>query len=247
VKVDPFSQLLLLDLQALDTRASQLRHRQRGLPEIAELVDLEQRAATVRDKQVAIDTDLSDLEREQRRAEADVEVVRRRITRDQELLDTGKVSSARQLEDLQRELESLRRRQGILEDAELEIMERVEDLRARSAAVTAARATLVQDVANAAASRDKALSGIHADLDAVTASREELAGRIAAGLLAEYERIRGEVGDFAAAALHRGRCQGCQMELTPADLARIRAAASDELLNCEECGRILVRTAESGI
>jgi uncharacterized protein len=50
-----------------------------------------------------------------------------------------------------------------------------------------------------------------------------------------------------AAALVQRRCQGCRLELNAADLREITAAAEDEVLRCEECQRILVRTAESGI
>ena len=50
-----------------------------------------------------------------------------------------------------------------------------------------------------------------------------------------------------AAALLRRRCQGCHLELSGADLMAVREAADDEVLRCEECGRILVRTDDSGL
>jgi predicted nucleic acid-binding Zn-ribbon protein len=43
------------------------------------------------------------------------------------------------------------------------------------------------------------------------------------------------------------RCSGCQLSIGAADLARMAAAPSDEVLRCEECNRILVRTSESGL
>jgi uncharacterized protein len=47
--------------------------------------------------------------------------------------------------------------------------------------------------------------------------------------------------------LRQRRCGGCQLELNNVDMSRIKAAPEDEVLRCEECRRILVRTAESGL
>ena len=44
-----------------------------------------------------------------------------------------------------------------------------------------------------------------------------------------------------AAALRNGRREGCHLSLNTVDLGRIRAAAPDEVIRCEECRRILVR------
>ncbi len=48
-------------------------------------------------------------------------------------------------------------------------------------------------------------------------------------------------------ALRQRRCHGCQLELNAVDLNHIKAAAEDEVIRCEECRRILVRTPESGL
>ncbi|MFZ8926138.1 MAG: zinc ribbon domain-containing protein, partial [Candidatus Nanopelagicales bacterium] len=66
-------------------------------------------------------------------------------------------------------------------------------------------------------------------------------------LLALYDKLRADNGGIGAAALHRGRCEGCRIELTPVDLGRIREAPETEVIRCEECRRILVRTPESGL
>ncbi len=79
------------------------------------------------------------------------------------------------------------------------------------------------------------------------AEREKLAADIPANLLAAYDRLRDQLGGVGAAALHHKRCGGCQLEVGAADLARMRAAPRDEVLRCEECNRILVRTSESGM
>src|SRR5690348_9276111 len=124
VKASPQSQLRLLELADLDAELARLDHRRRSLPEIAELARLETRASQLKDEIVVTETELSDLGREQGRAERDVEQVRARIDRDRTRLDAGQVSAARELASLQSEIESLRRRQGDLEEIVLEMMER---------------------------------------------------------------------------------------------------------------------------
>jgi uncharacterized protein len=247
MRADPAAQLRLLDLQELDTRLAQLRHRRRSVPQIAELAALEQRAAQLRDREVAVRTAVSDLERAQAKAEADVEAVRERIARDQRLLDAGSVASARQLEDLQHEIASLTARIAVLEDAELEVMEQLEQAQGRAAAVAADAAGLAEQRAAAEAARDEAFRDTDAEGTRVAAERARVAPEIPADLLALYDKVRGDAGGVGAAALHRGRCQGCQLTLTPADLGRIRGLAADEVVRCEECRRILVRTPESGL
>lgn len=247
MRADVQAQLRLLDLQALDTVLAQLAHRRASVPQLTELAQLESRAGGVRDREVAIRTAVSDLERQMAKAEADVAQVRERITRDQKLLDAGSVHSARQLEDLQREIESLRRRVSDLEDAELEVMEKLEEAQSRAAVAAEDVAALKHSKVNAERARDAALADIDAEVDRVQGERARVAPDIPDDLLALYDRIRAGSGGLGAAALQHGRCQGCQLTLTPADLERIRGEAPDEVVRCEECRRILVRTDESGL
>ena len=70
---------------------------------------------------------------------------------------------------------------------------------------------------------------------------------MAEGLLALYAKIREASGGIGAAELRQRRCGGCRLELNQLDLSSIRAAAADDVVRCEECRRILVRTPESGL
>lgn len=247
MRAEAAAQLRLLDLQALDTVLGQLAHRRRSVPQVAELAALEARAAELRDHEVAVRTAVSDLEREMTKAEADVAQVRERIARDQAMLDAGSVASARQLEDLQHEIANLARRVSDLEDAELEVMEKLEAAQARAASATAALTELAEARRAAEAARDAAFADIDLEVARVGGERARVVPEIPSDLLALYDRIRPGAGGIAAAPLHRGRCQGCQITLTPADIGRIRAEPADEVVRCEECRRILVRTTESGL
>ena len=244
---EPAVQLRLLDLQALDSRLDQIEHRRRSLPQLATIADLESRLAALRDRIVAGETEVDDLERGLAKAESDVEQVRARAAKDQELLDSGRVSSARELENLQHEIASLARRQGDLEEAELEVMERLEDARTALGTLTTERDALRAELDRAVAERDEAWSAGDRDREWVARERTTVLEDIPADLLALYSKLRADHEGVGAAKLHQRRCEGCRMELTPTDIGRIRDAAPDEVLRCEECRRILVRTPESGL
>lgn len=196
---------------------------------------------------MVLQTEVSDLSREQRKADADVEQVKARRARNSERLQSGAVSSPRELEQLQHEVATLERRITALEDAELEVMERLETAQASLAEVSAELAEVEAQVAVAETARNDAVAGIDAEARNALAERERLVGGVPEVLRALYERVRGQAGGVGAAAFRRRRCEGCRLELTAADVADIAAASSDEVLRCPECNRILVRSAESGI
>jgi predicted nucleic acid-binding Zn-ribbon protein len=247
VNAEPAVQLRLLDLQALDARLDQIDHRRRTLPQLATIAALEGRLAGLRDRIVASETEVSDLERAQAKADSDVEQVRARSRKDQELLDSGRLSSSKELENLQHEIASLARRQSDLEDAELEVMEKLEDARGALTTLTTERDALEAERAAATTERDAAWSDADRDREWVGGERRSVVSDIPADLLALYEKLRIDHDGVGAAALQHRRCQGCRMELTPTDIGRIRDAAPDEVLRCEECRRILIRTPESGL
>lgn len=247
VKASPDAQLRLLELADLDTELARLDHRRRALPELAELEQLGARAATIRDQITVAGTELADLTREQARAERDVEQVRARIDRDTERLDGGNVSSAKELESLQNEIASLRRRQGDLEEVVLELMERAEAAQSRHDAAAAEAEKVAAEMATVTARRDTALKEIGAHAAKASSSRALAVGGVPADLLALYDKVRAQVGGSAAAMLRRGECQGCRVALSTVELNEVRAAAPDEVLRHEECRRILIRTAESGL
>jgi predicted nucleic acid-binding Zn-ribbon protein len=247
VKASPEAQLRLLELADLDTEITRQDHRRRTVPEIAELEKLTDRAEKARDALVEAETQLSDLGREQERAERDVDQVRARISKDQGRLDGGSVSSAKELESLQSEVVSLKRRQGDLEEVVLELMERMELLTATRDGAKAERDTVEAEIAIVTARRDATLAEITEAAAKATQARAAVTAGMPADLLALYDKVRAAVGGESAAMLRRGRCEGCRESLPMAELNEIRAAAPDEVVRHEECRRILIRTSESGL
>jgi len=246
VKASIEAQLRLLELADLDAELSRLDHRRRSLPELEEYRRIEARDAELRDELAALEAAESDLRREQAKAEADVDQVRSRIERDRTRLDAGQVSSPRELENLQSEIASLIRRQSDLEEIVLDVMERQEAAELRNNALTQEEGALARERDEVAARRDVALGEISEQEEKAGSLRASVAADVPGDLLDLYGKLRAQHG-VGAAALRRGRCEGCHLSLNTVELAHLRAAPPDEVLRCEECRRILVRTPDSGL
>jgi len=188
----------------------------------------------------------ADVQREVAKADSDVQLVRDRSARNQSRLMAGQ-GTAKDMQALQHEVDSLTRRQAELEDIELEVMERAEGLAAAVAELEGQRAELVARIDELTAARDRVLTELETEAATVARPRADIVAGVGDELVALYEKIRASSGGIGAAALRQRRCEGCRLELNQVDINRIRAAADDEVLRCEECRRILVRTSESGL
>lgn len=246
MKADPHAQTILLDVQAIDTTLAQLAHRRATLPELEELDRLAREISALHEERARARAEVDDLDRDIARLERDVEQVRARKEKDSARLVQGS-GPARELTALQHELESLTRRQNELEDAELEVMERREQAQAALDGVAARLASARERRAEAQARRDSAIAEITEQEGDRVMARGPLVAQLPVDLISLYERIRGESGGLGAALLRSGRCGGCRLELSGTERARVRAAPPDEVVRCDDCRRIMVRTAESGL
>lgn len=195
----------------------------------------------------AAETEVSDLTRAQAKAETDLEPVRARRVRDQERLDSGSVTDPKSLRGLLDEVEHLGRRISDLEDAELEVMEQLEEATARFEATKTRRSDIEDEIRGLMKERDRQVAALDSQLQHVAANRETLVEKLPAVLVSYYERIRDKHSGLGVAELVERRCTGCRLDLNAADLRAFASAAPDEMLLCEECGRILVRTDQSGL
>ncbi len=173
--------------------------------------------------------------------------MRQRAARDQQRLDSGAITSPKDLENLQREIASLAKRQGDLEEVVLEVMERRESAQERVTELTERVEAIQAKVADAVGRRDAAFAEIDDEAGTVTKERELTAADIPADLLKLYDRLRAKQGGVGAARLFQRRCEGCRLELDITELNDVRAAAPDQVVRCENCSRILVRTPDSGL
>lgn len=243
MKADPTAQLRLLDLQAEDTAIAQLEHRRRSLPEHAALAEARTARARLGEDLVAARTRVGDLQLDMDKAESDLVPVRERQARDQQRVDAGTVTDPKQLGAMLDEIAHLARRISDLEDIELEVMEQLEAATAEEGQKATALSELEDSMRALIASRDAQVAELDAQLALHQGKRDGIALEIPNDLLALYDRIRARAGGLGAAELKGRRCGGCQIEATASALTAYAAAAKDEVLRCEECERVLVRTA----
>jgi predicted nucleic acid-binding Zn-ribbon protein len=247
VTASPEQQKTLLDLQGFDTKLLQLAHKRAGLPEISAAQDSEVELGSIKMRLVAAQTEASDLKINQLKAESDVEQVVARSRRDQERLDSGAVSAPKELESLQHEIGTLAKRQSELEDVELEIMQAYENAQQAVAELLASEIETTEKLAAVSQARDELFADIDFEINSLTAQRIEIASQLPSDLIALYDKIRADQGGIGAALIHRGACQGCHITIDAQEIDQIRKMAADAIARCDQCRRILVRTAESGL
>jgi predicted nucleic acid-binding Zn-ribbon protein len=240
----PADQAKLLDLQDLDNKLQQLENRGRALPELAKLAglagELDERRRLLTERTGV----LEDAKRELGRLESDVALVEQRMTRDTDRLRTA--TSTKDVTALEHELASLTRRRSDLEDIELDVMQRVEDAEVGLAEARAAFDDTVASRRTLEETRDAALEQLALEKRHTTANRETVAAELPADLLDLYERQRARYG-WGASLLRGGVSSASGVALGANEMAKIRAAAPDEVLLCPDSSAILVRTAESGL
>ena len=240
----------LLDLQTHDTRISQLEHRHAQLPERAELRHLEQDAA-LRDERIAdAQQHYAELERLQRRYDDDLSSVLTKRDRERGLLYSGQVTAVRELQSLEEEVAALGRRQRVVEDKLLEVMEELESAGAELAEQRAGREELAARIGAVTERLTATAAEIDEERDQVLAHRAAAAQQIAAGLLERYENLRTQIGGVAVARLEGTSCLGCHLTLPLMEVDRLRrlpevgeapAGGIDKgSATCPSCARILV-------
>lgn len=247
MKADPSVQLELLDVQELDSRIDILNHQLGAIPEAATRRELSVRRTVVQNAVRDLRVEVDDLTAEQKRADADVEQVKTRRTRDQGMIDAGEVKDPKSLERMLGELQSLNRRIGSLEDVELEVMERLETAESSLEERTAELEGLDGQDAELGSTLDRKAGDLQAELEVVRRDRAAAVEGLPADLVALYEKLRAQKGGVGAAALRRRECGGCRLTLNASDLGIIAKLPADDVVRCEECNRILVRTGESGL
>ncbi|CAN5213951.1 C4-type zinc ribbon domain-containing protein [soil metagenome] len=245
MNVEPQVQSKLLDLAGVDAELTRITHRRGALPEQQEVERLEAERISRKDASVAVEIQIDDIDRDIRKLEGEVDAVRQREDRDRTLLQSGSVG-AKQLTELEHELGSLVRRQGLLEDELLEVMEQREALQADHDHAGAQLSQAEEELIDAKRRRDDAVADLDKAQERCAADRERLAGEFPADFLAVYEKQR-TLGGPGAALLQARRCGACRIEIDRGEISRIAATPADVVVRCPECNAIMVRTKESGL
>ena len=231
----------LLTVQERDSEADQLRHRRDSLPQRVALAEQQAHIARVDSELAALGDRIVELQRTQKRLEDEVATIEAKGEAENKKMYSGTVTSPRELQAMQEEIEGLTRRQRALEDELLDVLEALEPLTEEADGLEARRDELAAEADRIAAELAESEREIDAQLAEVEADRARLAADVAPDLLATYQKLRDHLGGVGVARLEGTQCTGCHLSLPATELDAVRRADPSAVLFHEECGRILVR------
>jgi predicted nucleic acid-binding Zn-ribbon protein len=230
----------LLELQTRDTAIDRLRHRRDTLPERAALESVRTELSTAGTRLAEVTAQREEVAREEQRFDDEARSLEDKAAEVERRMYSGEVSSPRELQALQADVEQLRRHRRGLEDRELELMERresfdpsVDELRARVSELESEAERLGAALAEVEGEIDEELAGERA-------ARDEIAATVDTGLRDDYERCRERARGIGAARLNGNTCQGCHLSIPSVEAERIRKSPPGTVAHCDNCGCILV-------
>ncbi len=233
---------VLVELQELDTRLSQLAHRSKTLPEYEQLEALQAEDGELQHSFDEIEVELSTLRQSQSDREAEIQQLEDKVAKATSSLYGGDMTSPKEAAVLQSEIDSLSKRQSILEDQIIELMERIEPYATEETRIERARANCQQSVAAIEAKIASALSEIENQRESVMGEKREAETRAGSELVKLYEDNRQRMGDHTAVGRLVGTsCGACFLEIAAVEIDRIRRLPSDQPSECPECGALVVR------
>jgi uncharacterized protein len=173
----------------------------------------------------------------QKEAEWALEDVNNRLKGQEERLFSGGVSSSKELQSLQNEVQRLRGQQSHQEEVTLEVLDAAEALQemAQRKYVSLKQAEDVweQEAASLVARRDQ----LEVKQQELCKKRKDLSSGIDQEVLLRYDAMRRTKQGRAVSKVEQNSCQWCRVILTPSELQRVRI--NQELQVCTNCGRIL--------
>lgn len=221
--------------------ADRLRHRRATLVERRELTTVEERQEAVQSRLAAARARHAVVAERQDRLEAEAAALDRRIGEIDRRLYSGTVSASRELQAMSAEIDSLKALRSLVESDALAAMEEADPLAEQVSELEAEGAALDGDAERLRVALAEAEAAIDAEVAVQEQAKEGMAGSVPAELLDTYEQLRAKLGGVGAARLVGSSCSGCHLTLPMSELARIKKKPPDELVLCDQCGRILVR------
>jgi predicted nucleic acid-binding Zn-ribbon protein len=231
----------LLTVQGHDTAVDGLRRRRERLPVRAELAAALADLRTVDGELTAVRGERDAVARKEKALDDEARTLEAKAADVEKRLYSGTVSSPRELQAMQADVDSLRRHRREVEDRELEVLVEREGLDEQLAGLEARHAEAEARRAEHQATLDAQESAIDGELASETSARAALAGTLPADVLALYEKIRAKENGVGAGKLVGSQCQGCHLTLPAMEVAAARKAPPDEVFVSATCGHILVR------
>jgi predicted nucleic acid-binding Zn-ribbon protein len=230
----------LLVVQEHDTALDRLRYRREALPERSQLAARESDAAKVSTELATLQRARDEAAAEEKRLDDEARSIDARAKEMEQRLYTGSITSPRELQAMQADIDMLRRQREGVDDTELEFMERRDDLDRQSNAADGSLGELqaeIERLRDAIAEAEREIDGEIVQEE--TARRDEAVG-IPESIVSDYERRRVQNRGAGAARLIGDTCQGCHLSIPSTEVERIRRAPDGSVSYCDNCGCILV-------
>lgn len=228
----------LLALQTCDLEIRRAAKLLDELPEKRAILETRHKADEVRQLKGKTEELVHRLERAITANTDEVATVDEKIVGVQKTLDSGQVTNPKEVHNLSREMDALKRREDKLDNDTIALMERLEKAREQVAKVEMALERL--------SAREKQLiteyrakgGEMQTSLDSHKTQRAELAASLGDDLLARYETTAAAKGGIGAAKLLEVACSACRVELPAERLRELREGPDIGL--CPNCRRLLV-------
>lgn len=230
----------LLALQERDGALDRLAHRRAILPERNALATSEAAAGVLAGRIRAVTSRRDELAHEERRLDDEASSLRAKAAEVEAKMYSGSVSSPRELQAMQADVDQLRRHERTLETRELELMEELEPVDRELAELEEQRGAVGKETDAVRAALEQSESAIDREAADEQKARDEIAGQLDPGLVAEYERRRVRAHGVGVARLVGNTCQGCHLTIPSTEVERIRRAPEGTISFCDNCGCILV-------
>lgn len=224
----------LYRLQQVDSQMDQAQSRLKAIRQTLEN-DAELRSAN--DQLATAEKDLTDATRQMKQAEAEVEKQRVKLQQTEASLYGGHVHNPKELQDLQKDVVSLKRHLETLEDRELEAMLVVENAETSSQNAKAALERITASRGDQFRQLTNESNVLNKDIERFSSERSAVVQDLAAQTIQSYEQLRKQRRGLAVTTVSDSACAACGTTLTASQQQSARSAS--QLFYCPSCGRIL--------
>jgi predicted nucleic acid-binding Zn-ribbon protein len=228
----------LLAIAAFDVELARISNSRKQAQAESELEAASAETLRLSDSLIDARNAVGDLEMELGRAEADLELVGNRITKDKQLLSS--TSSAKDAQGIEHELGTLDTRKSELEDAQLQIMELLELAQKNHEKLSQEKLAADAQLAAVQERISTELADLSSQAEKVQTERKSAISSIDQELAGAYERkySRG----VAVGRLTGRDCGACRLSITATSFEELMALPSEELAECPNCQAFLVRS-----
>lgn len=231
----------LLQVQEKDSQILAANHEIKELPERKEIEATQRKMLELDQALKAKESEVHENNRIQKRLEDEVATVEERIENQKRKLYGGEVIAIKELQALEMDIDSLKERQIAIEDQIIEVMELNEPIQNEIQNLSTQQEENKENEANLFKVLQEAIKKIELRINQIKVEIVHLTNDLPNELISEYESLRSRPGHVGIARLVNRTCNGCNLELPAVEVDRIKKLSEDSIINCEECGCILVR------